>query len=323
MNKLGFLASAILCSSLSLSAFTLGNLGDFKFVKQPTGVFVMHGPVMEPNKENEGFMNNPAIIESKNGLIMVDPGGNYNVGKKIMAEVDEVSKKPVIAVLNTHKHGDHWFANKAIVERYPDVKIYAHKHMIEEAKAGEAELWYNILEMLSGNLKGTKPFAYPIIELQDKQKIEIDGEEFVIYYPGAGHTDTDIHIEHKNSGTLFVGDNIIHQRYGQFDDSSSILANIEVLEDIKAKKYGNYKFIVPGHGPSGATDAEVIDPFLNYMKILRDTAQEAYDNDMEAYEIKEELDKRLKAYHHWDAYDTVVGKHLQKVYEEIEANDME
>ncbi len=35
----------------------------------------MHGPVTEPSVENRGFMNNPAIIEGKNGLIVVDPGG--------------------------------------------------------------------------------------------------------------------------------------------------------------------------------------------------------------------------------------------------------
>ncbi len=77
----------------------------------------MPGPPMEPNEENEGFMNNPAVIESEHGLIMIDPGGNYNVGKKILAEVEKVSKKPIIAIIDTHKHGDHWFANKTIAEK--------------------------------------------------------------------------------------------------------------------------------------------------------------------------------------------------------------
>ena len=59
------------------STFSLGKYGTFKFKKVNQNVYVMHGPVVEPNKENEGFMNNPAIIESEKGLIIVDPGGNY------------------------------------------------------------------------------------------------------------------------------------------------------------------------------------------------------------------------------------------------------
>ncbi len=324
MKKLAIVASVLLASSLSLSAFTLGKLGDFKFKEMASGVYVMQGPVMEPSVENEGFMNNPTLIESKNGLIVVDPGGNYNVGKKILAEIETVSKKPIIAIFNTHKHGDHWFANKTIVEKYPNVKIYAHSHMISEAKAGAADLWYNILEGLSKNLKGTKPFAFPIIALEDGQTIDVDGQKFKIHHPKIAHTDTDVLIEHLNSGTLFTGDNIIHQRFGQFDESSSLLANIKLLEAIKNHKdgYGTYKLIVPGHGPAGKTTAEVIDPFLNYLKIVRDTAQEAYSKDMEAYEIKPELDKRLKDYRSWDAYDGQVGKQLMKAYEEIQAADM-
>lgn len=324
MRKVTLLATAILFSSLSLNAFTLGKLGDFKFVKQPNGVFVMHGPVMEPNKENEGFMNNPTVIESEHGLIVVDPGGNYNVGKKILAEIEKVSKKPIIAIFNTHKHGDHWFANKAIVEKYPDVKIYAHSHMIEEAKREAAETWYAILDRLSGNLKGTKPFAFPMMPLEDKQTLEIDGQKFVIHHPKKAHTDTDALIEHINSSTLFTGDNIIHQRYGQFDESSSLLDNLALLEDIKAHKdgFGTYKLIVPGHGPSSGDVTKVIDPFLNYLKIVRDTAKEAYKDGVEPYELKGKLDERLKDYHKWDAYEGQVGKQLQKAYDEIEALDI-
>ncbi|MCW9068085.1 MAG: MBL fold metallo-hydrolase, partial [Sulfurimonas sp.] len=148
MKKITLLITMAMLFSLSLNAWTLGKLGDFKFEKVNANVWVMHGPVMMPNKENGGFMNNPALIESENGLIIVDPGGNYNVGKEILKEVEKVSKKPVIAIFNTHKHGDHWFANKNFQEKYPDVKIYALAYMIEKVKESSADLWYGILDRL-------------------------------------------------------------------------------------------------------------------------------------------------------------------------------
>ncbi len=306
--------------TLSANAFTLGSLGDFEFKKMQDNLYLMHGPVMEPNKENEGFMNNPAIIEGEHGLIVVDPGGNYNVGKKILAEIEKVSKKPIIAILNTHKHGDHWFANKSIAEKYPDVKIYAQDHMIEVVKGGEAEKWYGILDRLSGNLKGTKEFQYPTIALKSGDTVEVDGQTFYIYSPDKAHTDTDLIIVHKNSQTLFFGDNVMKGRLGGFDGSSSIIGNIKLLEDIKASK--ELKLYIPGHGKSGKKD-ETLDPFLNYMKELVAGAKEALEEDMEAYEIKPKVVEKLQDYLKWDAFDHQMGKHLQKALSEVEALEEE
>lgn len=322
MKKISFIIVAVVALSLSLNAFTLGKLGEFKFVKMNDNVYVMHGPVMMPNKENGGFMNNPALIESKNGLIVIDPGGNYNVGKNILAEVEKISKKPVIAIFNTHKHGDHWFANKNFQEKYPDVKIYALAYMIEQVKDNAAETWYGILGGLTGNLVGTKPFAFPNTGVDHKETVVIDGQTFIMRHPARGHTDTDILIEHVNSKTLFLGDNLMKGRFGAFDESSSIYGNIQILENVINHKdgYGDYKLYVPGHGHSGKMH-ETLDPFLRYMKIVMAGAEKGYKDGVESYEIKPEVYKNLKEFHGWDDIEGQMGKHLMKAYSEVEARD--
>jgi len=304
----------------ALKAFSLGELGDFSFKKLNSNVYVMHGPVMEPSVENKGFMNNPAVIESKNGLIVIDPGGNYNIGVEVLKEIEKVSKKPILAVIDTHKHGDHWFANLAILKKYPTVKIYAHPQMIKEVKNGEADKWYDILDRLSHNLKGTKPYAFPNSEVTDGQIIEVDGEKFKIIHPKKTHTDTDIVVEHINSNTIFLGDNVMRGRLGSFDSSSSIFGNIELLE--KLKKDTNAKLYVPGHGVSG-TKKEVIEPYLTYLRTLIKYAKKAYNADEEAYIVKDEMLKELKDYSSWDAFSRQSSKHLQKAYLEVEEKDMQ
>ncbi|OHD97632.1 MAG: MBL fold metallo-hydrolase [Sulfurimonas sp. RIFCSPHIGHO2_12_FULL_36_9] len=323
MKKITLLASVAVIFSLSLNALTLGNLGNFKFEKMNSNVYIMHGPEREPSKENEGFMNNPAIIESKNGLIVIDPGGNYNVGKKIMAEIEKVSKKPIIAVFNTHKHGDHWFANKNIKEKYPNVPIYALTYMIEQVKDNSAETWYGILDRLTGNLEGTKPFTFPTKGVENKQTVVVDGQTFIMRHYAKGHTDTDILIEHTNSNTLFIGDNLITNRFGAFDESSSIIENIALLEKIKNQKDGfkKYKLYVPGHGPSNNQISETVEPFLNYLKIIVAAAKKGYADGVESYDMKPIVHEQLKDYHSWDAYEGQMGKHLMKAYSEVEALD--
>jgi len=296
------------------SAFTLGKYGTFKFEQMNDNVYIMHGPVVSPNKENQGFMNNPAFIESENGLIVIDPGGNYNVGKKILSELEKVSTKPIIAVFNTHKHGDHWFANKAIVEKYPKVDIYAHPNMIKVSKEGEAEVWYGILNRTTGNLEGTKEFAFPTKELVDGQEVEVDGQKFVVGHPEVAHTNTDLLITHVNSKTLFLGDNLMKGRLGSFDESSSVFGNIELLE--KIIKDTNYTLYVPGHGISGKKD-ETIEPFLNYLKVLATEGQKAYADDKESYEVKDEIMEFLPWMKDWDAFEKNMAAHLNKVMTEM------
>ncbi len=318
MNKIVLSLVVAGALAVSVNAFELGKYGEMKFEKANQNVYIMHGPPVNPSVENEGFMNNPALIESKNGLIMIDPGGNYNVGKKILAEVQKISKKPIIAIIDTHKHGDHWFAGKSMQEKYPDVKIYALQKMIDVSKAGEAQKWYDILERLSKNLEGTKEFAYPTISIKNGDKLEIDGEIFYIHSPLKAHTDTDVLIVHAQSKTLFLGDNLMKSRLGGFDESSSIHGNIKLLEEINAAP--ELTLYVPGHGPSGKR-AEAIDPFLHYMKVVVEGAKEAYEEDIEAYEMKPKVAAKLKEYHQWDEFDGQMGKHLQKALVEVEELD--
>lgn len=278
---------------------------------------------MNPSVENEGFMNNPSFVEGEHGTIVIDPGGNYNVGKKIVAEYKKVTNKPVLAILNTHKHGDHWFAGKAFQEAFPDAQSYAHPNMIKVSKAGEARKWYNILEGLSKNLKGTDgPFPYPTKVLKDGDVLKIDGQTFKVFHPERAHTDTDILIEHVESNVLWLGDNLMDCRLGGMDESSSVYGNIELLEDILAQRkgYKKYDLYVPGHGPSDKMH-KVIDPFLHYFKTVLKWSKKAYADGKQPYEVKANVAAELKDYQSWDEFDRQMGKHLIKAYSEVEARD--
>ncbi len=325
MKKITLIISMIITFSLSLNAFSLGELGEFKFEKQGnTNVWIMHGPPENPSVENEGFMNNPSFIEGPTGTIVIDPGGNYNVGLKIIAEYKKATDKPVLAILNTHKHGDHWFAGKAFAEAYPDAQSYAHPNMIKASKDGAARLWYNILEGLSKNLKGTDgPFPFPTMVLHDGDVLKVDGQTLTIFHPQRAHTDTDILIAHEESKTLWLGDNLMDCRLGGMDESSSVYGNISLLEDVVNEKngYKHYNLYVPGHGPSDKKH-KVIDPFLTYFKTVLKWAKVAYENDEESYEVKPDVAAELKDYKDWDEFDRQMGKHLMKAMQEVEAKDM-
>ncbi len=314
LYKYAFVLSLLFCSTTA-DAWTLPGVGDFAFEQVGKKVYVMHGPTDEPNVENHGFMNNPAFIESTNGVIIIDPGSTLEVGEHILAELKKITAKPVMAVFNTHIHGDHWLANQAIRKAFPDVKIYGHPKMIEKANGENGLNWLDIMASLTKGLsKGTRVVA-PDNAVNNGAQITIDGEIFRIHHLSAAHTDTDIMIEHTGSRILFLGDNGFNKRMGRFDGSSDMHGNIKTLEYARDMNMALY---VPGHGKSGKADVAVT-PFLTYLEMLQKSVTEGYRAEKEAYQIKKEIAAQFTAYKDWSGFDANFGKHINKMYLEVEA----
>ena len=305
----------LLLCTLGIFASASDSSREYQFEKLNDNVYVMHGPVEEPNEKNKGFMNNPGLIIGKNGVTIIDPGGSIHAGNLVINSLKKITNKPIIAVFNTHIHGDHWLANKIINEHYPKAVIYAHPDMIKRAKSGEAEKWIKMIERLTnGASKGMTPL-YPTDSTSNLEKFTIGSESFIVHNPNKkSHTNTDIMIEHVNSKTLFLGDNAFVGRLGQFDESSSMHGNIEVLEFAISKKMIAY---VPGHGPSGDAKTSV-EPFLNYIKEIQRIAKAGYEDDVESYELKPQVKKELSSYSSWGGFEHNMGKHLAKMYMELE-----
>ncbi len=307
----------LVLSTLS-NAWMIEGVGDFKFESINPKVWVMHGPKGEPSKQNQGFMNNPGMILGKTGIIIIDPGSTYQVGKKVIKEVEKISKQPIVAVFNTHVHGDHWLGNQAIVAKYPLVKIYAHPNMIAKAKAGDGEFWVQLMQDLTQGAANGTIATYPTNSILHLQVIHAAGEAFKIHSPTLkAHTDTDIMVEHVQSKTLFLGDNGFVHRQARFDDSSSMHGNIKALQYAIDLGLNNY---VPGHGPTGDAQ-QAVQPFLDYLLTIQAEVKKGYTEDLADYEIKPIAEKKLTHYHDWHGYAAQVGKHVNKMLLEVEALD--
>ncbi|MEK7304327.1 MAG: MBL fold metallo-hydrolase, partial [Pseudomonadota bacterium] len=107
---------------------------DFPLTKLTERVYVIHGPNEIPNKANQGFMNNPGFVLTRKGVVVIDPGSSVQVGDMLLKKIASVTKDPIIAVFNTHIHGDHWLGNDAIHRAYPKAVIYAHPKMMEKTQ---------------------------------------------------------------------------------------------------------------------------------------------------------------------------------------------
>jgi glyoxylase-like metal-dependent hydrolase (beta-lactamase superfamily II) len=300
--------------SFSLQAWNLP-VGEFKFEAVTNNVYVMHGPRSQPNPENQGFMNNPGLIVGQSGLILIDPGSTLQVGNKILEEVAKISDKPVVAVFNSHIHGDHWLGNQSVRQLYPQVDIYAHANKVSQALGSEGASWLGLMSRLTeGQSQGTGIVTANKTVLHD-DRIVIDGEEFRIHSLLPSHTDSDIMIEHVASRTIFTGDVCVNLRLGRIDGNGSITGTLTALEYLREK---DFNMVVPGHGPSGNVNNALM-PYLNYLRKLKAAVAEGMEDELEDYEIKKKILPDFEHMTEWNEFDSMFGRNINKMFLELEA----
>ena len=285
----------------------------YAFEKVAENTWVMHGPRELPNPENKGFMNNPGVIVTSAGLIVVDPGSTVQVGEHVLAEIKKISNQPVVAVFNTHIHGDHWLANQAIKVAYPDVKIYGHEEMLVAIKNGGGKNWVNTMDTLTeGASKGTIVVA-PNNTVNNEDLITIGETNFKIHHYGIAHTKTDIMIEVIEESVVFLGDNVLALRIPRTTDGT-FQGNIDTVNTILK---GNTKVYVPGHGPTG--DKAMVEKYLAYLTLVYEAAQKAFEEDLDSSDVITITTETTSGYKDWHGYADLLGPQGAQAYGEVEA----
>jgi glyoxylase-like metal-dependent hydrolase (beta-lactamase superfamily II) len=290
-----------------------GALDQYRAEKVSTHAYVIHGPLELPNEDNEGFMNNPAFIVTDSGVVVIDPGSSVHTGNMVLREIRKVTDKPVIAVFDTHVHGDHWLGNDAIQRAYPDADIYAHQKTITMIDGGEGKNWLDLMHnMTRGATDGTR-----IVNASDALKggedLSIGGHQFRIFHHGQAHTRTDIMILYRQDNVLFTGDNVTNKRMIRMVDAS-FKGSIETIENAKSLKPA---VVVPGHGKTGGT--ELLDNYHAYLSTLYNSVSEYFEEDLSDFEMKPKIHAELSDFHDWSGYEDELGKHISLAYLEVEA----
>lgn len=301
-NTLLLFFISMLASMPVLAKESLGIMDKYEAIKIAEHSWGVFGPLTQPNTENKGFMNNPVFVITNKSVVVIDPGSSVQVGRALLKKIRKQTDKPVTHVFNSHVHGDHWLGNQAFLEENPEVKIYAHPEMIKEAEAGEAESWISLMDTLTeGATKGTKAIL-PNITLENSQEVKIDNITIKAHLNKHAHTKTDAMYEIIEDKVLITGDNTFNNRMPRLDDGSYV-GNMAAMDlglglDIKV--------VVPGHGPVG--NKELLSNFRDFLYIIYDTSKKLLEDDMEAFEMKPLIVKKLEKYQTWDSFDGSIGK---------------
>ncbi|MDZ7854889.1 MBL fold metallo-hydrolase [Sphaerotilus sp.] len=174
-----------------------------------------------PTPENRGLMASMAFVVTSAGVVVLDTGASLQIGEMAIRMIRTVTPKPVIAVFNSHYHGDHWLGNHAFAQTFgADLPIHALPHTVAQIRGAEGSLWRSLMERWTNQATVGTEVVVPNREVTPGQRLRFGDVTLVMHHHGTAHTPSDLCVQVVEDGVTHVGDIAMTNRIANLDDGS-------------------------------------------------------------------------------------------------------
>jgi glyoxylase-like metal-dependent hydrolase (beta-lactamase superfamily II) len=260
-----------------------------------------------------GLLTNAFLVETPQGLVAVDALMRVSDARGLRALADRIGK-PLLAVLITHGHPDHYNGVTELI-RGLNVPVIATRgvdeviHRIDDAKEKQ---WKPVF----GD-DWPKVRTFPNHFVRDGETLTFGGIPFTVREMGAGESHFDTYwLVGSASPVAFMGDMVFNGVHAFMNDGHSAqwLKNIDVLETALA----GIRAVYTGHGTPQGTPKELLVAQRNYLLLYRKTVRElARGASSLSDEAKAELSRTMKAFLPTDNLDTFITAGANPVAAEL------
>ena len=174
-----------------------------------------------PTADNQGMMSNIVFVVTREGVVVIDTGASLQIGQMVLRMIKTVTSKPVLAVFNSHFHGDHWLGNHAFVEALgPKLPIYSLDYTTEQIRGHEGPLWRNLMERWTNQSTTGTQIVPPNQSTRHGQEFRFGEVTLRMHHYGQAHTQGDLTVEVVEDKVFHVGDLAMENRIANIDDGS-------------------------------------------------------------------------------------------------------
>lgn len=239
---------AVIAGSL-LSAACVEADNDYKLEQVTDGQFYHQGVHEDASRENFGAIANVGFIIGSECVAVIDSGGSYLEGKKLLNALRQQTDKPVCYVINTHVHPDHVLGNAAFKEENP--QFVGHEKLPEAINARGSHYAEQFSEILGEAYDGSE-FISPDITVKRGSPMQLDlgDRQLTLSAYSTAHTDHDLTVFDSQTRTLWTGDLLFVDRTPALD--GSINGWIDVINDLQSMEVD---YVIPGHGGASQGNA--------------------------------------------------------------------
>ena len=209
-------------------------------------VWVIVSPDGFPTPENRGMMSNVMFVVTSAGVVVIDSGASLQIGQMAIRMIRKVTDKPVVAIFNSHYHGDHWLGNHAFVKAYgKQLPIYALQSTIDKLKGAEGMLWRGLMERWTNQSTLGTEVVLPNQAVRHGQTVQIGDVTLRMHHYGTAHTPSDLCVEVVQDKLTAVGDIAMTNRIANMDEGS-YPGTLKYYQALMAA--AGEQMWLPGHG---------------------------------------------------------------------------
>jgi len=240
-------------------------------------VWIIFAPDGFPTPENRGMMSNVTFVVTSAGVVILDSGSSLQIGQMAIRMIRKVTDKPVVAVFNSHFHGDHWLGNHAFVEAFgKDLPIYA----LPRPKTN-CIVRRQVMGKLDGKMDQPihhrDPGHPPNQTVSPGQVFRFGDVSLKMHFYGRAHTESDLCVQVVEDKVTAVGDIAMANRIANIDDGS-YPGTFKYYAALSAAC--GEQLWAPGHGEPGKNILQTYGAFLS--GIWDSCLQAVKDNKSEA-----------------------------------------
>jgi len=307
MKKFLFAVISVFIINSIASAKESGS--QLKLSKVVKNVYAIVGPLGNRDKDNKANNATFGFVVTKQGVVLIDPGGTYEGAAAIHKLIKTVTKQPVKIVINTGGQDHRWLGNDYFKKQ--GAKIIANKNAVLDHKARQQDQFFML-----GNLLGDKGIKKTTAAYADKtfdktHQFSHGGVKFELVHTGAAHTPGDSFVWLPEYKVVFTGDIVYIERMLGIIAVSNSKTWLQAFETMAALKPD---YVVPGHGSPTSLATAKKDTY-GYLVFLRKLLRE-YIEAGGGIENVGKLDQ--SAYSYLKNFKTLKGRNAQQVFQELE-----
>ena len=269
-----------------------------------------------PTQANQGLMANVLFVITRQGVVVLDSGCSLQIGQMAIRMIRRVTPLPVIAVFNSHYHGDHWLGNHAFAEAFgKDLPIHALAYTKAQIEGHEGNLWRSLMERWTNQATLGTQVVPPNRVVEHGQVFDYGDVQLRLHHHGRAHTPSDLTVQVVQDGLTYVADIAMENRIANMDDGSypGTLKYYDALE-----KATGPQLWVPGHG-RGRPD--LLSSYGTFLKGIWEPCEKAVKEGVSLDEAKALVlkDPRVASRARtMDGFDSNIGKYTSLAYLEAE-----
>lgn len=288
------------------------NLSAAPLQKIATGVYAALGDPVQMEESSDGRIANLGVIVGDTSVAVVDAGVSRAEGQALYVAIRRITDKPVSHLILTHMHPDHVMGAGVMAEA--GATIVAH-HAMSQALQARSDAYLESLQRLFPPVEWIATrVALPDTGVGHEAVIDLGSRQIALTAWPAAHTDNDLTVIDRQTGTLFTGDLVFRELTPVVDGSLR-----GWLSWLQREPQRDVHLIVPGHGKPTASRAEAWGPIENYLQALADVTGDRIAQGVPMSKAVPLIAQDLQSFSsHWNSFDMTVARDATAAFKELE-----